>query len=167
MVSPSDLPDSPLDSPRPLTPKVLSNGNETQNSLNNEKQNSNNIEIKCNIDCHSNEKNMGNNVFEDKPINFATEDTPAVYSLSMSLSSLNDEIDHNFDNEKHRIEGIPKEIEVLKVDDIKTEIISTSSEDEGEDELLAACISSGKDIPLYSCYLLYFIVFDRNEDNIQ
>ena len=165
VVSPSELPDSPLDSPRPVSPKPISDQNIPTN---NEKRN-----LKISFD--SDYKENTDTVFEDKPMNFATEGTPAVFSHRTSLSSLTEEL-NICDNEENNpkidfiggtVEEKPmKSNESVEVDDIKADIISTSSEDEGEDELLAACISSGKRYLLF-CPPLIIILFQRNEEYIE
>lgn len=143
-VSPSDLPDSPLDSPRPLSPTQISISAKTK-----AEEMADNERPTRDDKCHRSE-----NVFEDRPITFATEDTPAVFSLSTSLSSL-DEKSMSGENEPNVCQQISDSNAVnesndwtkseanIEVNDIKTEFICTSSEDEAEDALLAACISSG------------------------
>ncbi len=142
VVSPSDLPDSPCQSSSPSSPKQISYlvPNETQKTNQNMKDNNA-------INATNNDVN---NVFEDRPINYATEGTPAVFlSLSTSLSSLHEDFnsmtkDISKDVQNNTKSKNDEEIDgLLDISHVKTEIICSSSEDEGEVELLAACISSG------------------------
>ena len=158
VVTPSELPDSPLDSPRPVSPKPISNCAKNENNVEVDVKKPD-LNVTSDEMCHQNHNktvnNMRDNVFEDRAITFATEDTPAVFSLSISLSSLDET--SNFDEKETTIEeqnmSVVNGNEVsdaikcnisLEVHDLNTELMNTSSEDDGDDELLAACISSGK-----------------------
>jgi len=143
VVSPSDIPDSPLDSPqRPLSPKLANSSAQTQETT-----------VAKNFATNSVHKPSAtrdtDTVFEDRPINYATEGTPAIFSLSTSLSSLTEDIngihidDNNDSKALKESDESMRLSDILEVNDIKTEIIYTSSEDEAEEQLLAACISSG------------------------
>ncbi|CAG2109249.1 unnamed protein product, partial [Medioppia subpectinata] len=149
VVTPSDLPDSPLDSPRPLSPKPTPRLHDRQTGKRETDRQTTAVHNKCNsneMDCKPTDNVSENCVFfEDRHITYATEGTPAIFSLCTSLSSLTEDIDaiNLNDNNGYKSDGLTQIVEVNDMNDMDSQIVYTSSEDEGEDQLLAACISSG------------------------
>ncbi|CAG2109602.1 unnamed protein product, partial [Medioppia subpectinata] len=139
VVTPSDLPDSPLDSPRPLSPKPTPRLHDRQTGKRETDRQTTAVSVANSENCV---------FFEDRHITYATEGTegtPAIFSLCTSLSSLTEDIDaiNLNDNNGHKSDALTQIVEVNDMNDMDSQIVYTSSEDEGEDQLLAACISSG------------------------
>ncbi|XP_054155046.1 adenomatous polyposis coli protein-like [Oppia nitens] len=183
-VSPSDLPDSPLDSPKlPYKGSTLSsqqqhmmihstpisgcNGGHLTDAI----KTTNNAYTAQSV--ANNDDLIRGTVFEETPISFATEGTPAVYSaLSLSLNSLTDGLsDLNMNMNDMSVGGGSgvgtstcgiqidgngaqsyssrqhSDQPIIDVNDIHTDIVvtssSSSSDDDSDVQLLDACISTG------------------------
>lgn len=100
VVSPSELPDSPFEpisadetvTKATESEKVMPNGAQSASDNNNENNNSGN----------------NNTVFNDTSVRYATEGTPAAFSLSTSLSSLHSEDNDGIQSDRDHCEGIKR-----------------------------------------------------------
>lgn len=132
IVSPSELPDSPTQTvpPSPKPRKVQMDFPSGSKTVSNE--------TRSQFLQRRQQKSSGS-VFEDNLTKFKEESTPVQFSTATSLSSLtiDDEVDGNVSKESAEKESEKRDVEKEK------DVVAEESEDEGDEEILAACINIG------------------------